>query len=337
MKKGIKDIDIEAAGMGLYTPEVVRDMIQASVEHENRENPQAHLQIIEMDKLAKYLESTQEEGRQQLIIYKGNHYMAADILVKNGVKSCILLDAANDPRYLAAETCFNAAGYKTYTACGFSFSPDKNLQADVYSCSLFALDHCAQFAKTPDTIHSQVEARSDEINSFYWDVMSPNFLWNMQSTVTKNQYTERYPAEAAMPTPNQISFNAYTDLGLVTDSSGKQRNNSINAHVFETVETIYVTQQREQALAKMDSKIEEVMGQKKPDTQQIETLHTIRVQLAQSSDLSQFEDLAQRFDAAANPTKTSMLRSALNFMRGTSSEQKEANNSSRSGRTPGKF
>ena len=343
MDERIEDIDIEVAGLGLYSPEEVHAMIQASVESENRDNPSAHIQLLEMDDLANYLATHQEEGRKQLIIYKGNHYMTADILVQDGTKSCVLLDAANDPRYLAAEDCFNAAGFETHTACGFSFS-DRNLQTDVYSCPLFALDHAVQFSHTTDTIHSAVKARSDEINSFPWDVLPPNFLWNMQSLRTRDEYVKHYPMEAERPMHNQISFNTYIEQGLSTDRNGIQRNNSINAHVFDTVELVYIEQQREQALAQMDAKIDEVMAQKKPDNQQIISLCAIRDDLSQSSDLSKNEKLMQRFDVIANPPKTSMFRSAMQYIRGeknpaheskkisTSNEESAPSKSQRSGK-----
>lgn len=316
MEERIEDIEIKVDGMGLYSPMEIRDMIQASVESENRDNPNAHIRLLGIDELDHYLANHQEEGRQQLIIYNGNHFTAADILVEDGIKSCIVLDAANDSRFLAVEDCFNQAGYATYTACSFSFS-DKNLQTDVFSCPLFALDHCAQFAKTSDAIHSVVKDKSDEINSFTWDVLPPNFLWNIQSVQTKNEYAKRYPTEAAKPMHNQISFNAYTDLGLVRDSKGKEYNHSIIVHVFETVEATYITQQRDQALAKMDGKIEEVMAKEKQEPQQIEALYTIREELAHSADLSQFKALMQSFDAAATPPKTTRLRSIMNYMRGS--------------------
>ena len=348
MDDNIEDIDIEVTGMGLYSPDEVRDMIQASVERENLENPDARIHLLQMDELAGYLASHSEEGRQQLIIYNGNHYMAADILVRDGVKSCVLLDAANDPRYLAAEDCFNAAGFATYTACGFTFS-DKNLQTDVYSCPLFAFDHGAQFAKTPDAIHATVQSRADEINSFPWDVMPPNFLWNMQSVTTRDAYEAQYPNEAVMPVHNGVSFHAYTDMGLVADKKGKQRNDSINVHLFATVQETYAIQQRDQMLAKMDSKIEEVSAKKKPDSTQLETLYTIREELAQTSDLSQCQALMQRFDASANPPKTTAFRAVMNYMRGgqapatptvatdTTKGASDTNAPTSSGKTPGQF
>ena len=315
MDERIDDIDVEVAGMGLYGPAEVHAMIQASVESENRDNPQAHIQLLAMDELAHYLATHQEEGRTQLIVYDRNHYMTADILVQNGTKSCVLLDAANDPRYLAAENCFNAAGFETYTACGFSFS-DRNLQTDVYSCPLFALDHAVQFAHTTDTLHSAVKTRSDEINSFFWDVLPPNFLWNIQSLSLRDMYVANYPMDAKQPMHNAISFSTYIEQGLFTDRNGIQRNDSINVHVFDTAEIVYITQQREQALAQMDAKIDEIMAKKKPDHQQIASLCAIREELLQSPDLSNKEELIQQFDAIANPPKTSMFRSAMQYIRG---------------------
>jgi len=333
MDAKIEDIEVEVAGMGQYSPSKILAMIQASVQSENRDNPDAHIQLLEMNDLANYLATHQEEGRKQLIIYNGNHYMTADILVQNETKSCVLLDAANDPRYMAAEDCFNRAGFETYTACGFSFS-DRNLQTDVYSCPLFALDHAVQFSHTTDMIHGTVKARSDEINSFPWDVLPPNFLWNMQSLTTKDEYVKQYPMEAERPMHNQISFNTYIEQGLSTDRNGNQRNNSINVHVFDTVELVYIEQQRQQALAQMDAKINEIMTNKHPDDQQIVSLYAIREDLAQSSDLSENERLMQKFDAIANPPTTSMYRSVMKYMRGEKQQMSESKKVSASDEKP---
>ena len=341
MNGKIEEVDFEAPDMGQYSPEVSHDMILASIERENEENPNARIQLVEMDELPNYLGSPQQ-GRTQFVIYQGNHYMAADVLVENEKKTCILLDAANDPRYLAAEGHFKAAGYETNTASGFSFteSPNSNLQNDAYSCPLFAFDHSVQFAQAPDTIHGLVSSQSDpEYNGFYWDVLPPNFLWNIQSIKTKDEYVAHYPVQANTRIANSISFNEYINLGLVSEQ-GKERNNAVNVHVLETVKSTYSLKQKKQTLEAMDKELDALEKNSGGNIEQIVEPYATREAFHKSiHDLNKGENSPK---AQETPQKTGMFRSLMKTMRGQlkpikSSAPKKESESVMPPRTPGKF
>jgi hypothetical protein len=308
-------------------------MIQASIDQQVRENPNAHIELLDMERLSSYLLDHVENGRTQLIIYLEKHYMAADILIQGKAKSCILLDAANDYKRLPkAEKIFESAGYRVFTASGCYFPDategdlsDKNLQTDSDSCPLFAFDHAVQFSKLQDeTIYGEVEASLNQVGTcvwFAWNVLPPNFLRNVQSFEIINKLREQYGEALNEPTSDQTSFNDYVNQGTETNSKGKRINNSINIHVFVTVLSTYNATLRENTLDKMEEELNYILENKILGKQQVVDMFAICNELERPSDLSKYNTLVEQFDERAGPTLMSRLRAEMQQLRADAGEK----------------
>lgn len=226
-------------GMIEFDTEHREKIVEAAVILENETNHGANISIVKFDDFEKYIDDNKDKKRHRAIIEVHGHYMAVDILNNDTPKTCILLDAASDPRYYAALSLLeNNYGYKVLSPCGFFHGEDDtSLQKDTSSCSMFAFDHCVQLSYAPDSLHTELMSKLDpeQADTFTWDKMPPNFIWNMQSLSILKKYQELYPDRVNEITP----YKGYTLEKYVQEGRGISDglhpvpvNDSINKHVF---------------------------------------------------------------------------------------------------------
>ena len=121
------------------------------------------------------------------------------------------------------------------------------IQKELYSCSMFAFDHCVQLGSTNPGFHTEIRRdsfmESDQENDrmLYWDKLPPNFIWNVQSRKILQEYEKIKPEEElTLRMPNGMSYREYIDRGICTyvdEEEGREvtRNESINVTVLHKV------------------------------------------------------------------------------------------------------
>lgn len=130
--------------------------------------------------------------RFQLIIHDTGHYSTVDVSLAN--TSCVLLDAANDPRSNNLASQLKAIGLKVTQAYKNTY-PDgttNNQQRTPGCCSIFAFEHAIQASKID--IHLKLAGLKDilgfsntklekqgAIKALYWEQLPCEFLQNAQS------------------------------------------------------------------------------------------------------------------------------------------------------------
>lgn len=252
-------------------------ILLAAVEHENATNPNAHIHVIKAKDLQGFLQGHQR-GHLQVIVEKEGHYFTLDILQKGDQKSCIVLDAANDYRCFGTIEELESNGFQVMMASSLDDSAqfeDKNLQADLYNCSMFALDHSIQFARTPDAeaLHTQISSNTIA-GGFTWECLPLNFLRNTQSATFLQQQMAK-PEHAA-----DAETQTYIQKGLITyqnQGQSKVRNDSINLHVFQQAQAQYL---KIKILAAMTLAIQEVAHSINPIGKQAKILRLTQIKQA---------------------------------------------------------
>lgn len=107
--------------LGNYSKKEILQFIKNAIAIENEENSNAKIVMITIDELPDYIRQCTEE-RHRLIVNNDNHFTAIDIQQRPS-KSCIILDAANDPRCYVVFTMFNEKQFHTKVTpvMGFKF------------------------------------------------------------------------------------------------------------------------------------------------------------------------------------------------------------------------
>jgi hypothetical protein len=300
--------------MGAYSGEDRLERIRSAVEMQNltRSADAPPIQMVEFDDLKQHLNDTDapDDGRQVLLVKIQNHYLALDVLKKDGKKSCITLDAANDFRSYGVMNEFEEQGYTTYMASGLSEDIERNLQSDTSSCSLFAFDHCVQLShENPVELHQNVEDWSVD-EAFTWDKLPVNFLWNVQSNTFLKEYRETHEKEMSTVMQNGLTMEQYISRGGY-DETNSTHNNSINVHVFskvrdahQLVEKDWIMTRREMA-SDMDEKL--VALRESNNTVDLKPLEELVHQFEQSTGDPIESTFKQNFDQLSSELEASQV------------------------------
>lgn len=249
------------------------EILLIAVEHENQKNPNARIHVIDIDELEQHIRS--HDSNHQVIVRNSYHYTVVDVRDINGKKSCIVLDSAMDYRGTEASELLKASGFDVYFVKAFNEREEvENIQFDLYSCSMFAMDHCVQLSHAPDALYQHLqekrEQRSDQAT--YWIDFPPNFLWNAQSlSKVLGPYEAMIRAESPellqRPMPNGLSYLTYTQQGRIMVKKEKEdgvceveQNDSINVHVFSKAQALYLVAkaQHYELYKQMKSDIEKI-------------------------------------------------------------------------------
>lgn len=280
-------------------------------------NATEHLNIdcINYRELPDYLKRIDREPycRKQLIVNYADHFTAVDILITARQKSCIIIDAAHNPKVSHIIRTINNHDENYVITMPYTTSWNTEtatkLQNDSASCSLFAFDHAKQLALEPDEFHRTIQdgasntttTHTGPFKSQHWDALPSNFLWNVQSTRFIDNYRQRM-GSAILDTPrhpHQMSFNQYVNAALINDPKlgGRPRNTGVyhvlppqtRAHLFalfepegqdnsttEVVETIYADdiQDDYQPRLSLQTEMEKTLAQLKVDTDAEEDKNT---------------------------------------------------------------
>lgn len=270
----------EIATISQYSPEERMELLRAAVAHVNAVNPDARINIINMKDLPLFIEQQHHQDlnqRYRLIVHTdGMHFTAVD--VNPSQNSCIVLDAAGDDRGAEVKNHFEQKGYTAYYASKLVANVAEfraKLQYDRYNCSMFALDHCIQLARSSDQLYQNMvdkvmalpldaddgrqgpDAFEDikemktlsfeKANLVPWDCLPPNFLWNAQSLrqvlVPYAQRMEEVDPRALDQKLSGMSYREYVATGMDKSRSSQgeivDQNRSIDKHVFSWADRIY--------------------------------------------------------------------------------------------------
>ena len=214
-----------------------------------RENEKLHasappLQVINSEDMLNHIKNVNideryHNSRYQLIVKSGWHYTVVDIDKREGKKSIVILDAANDIRGIRLRYAAIDNGYKVIFAGGLSWDPSSNLQKDSHSCSLFSFDHCVQLSHTEPDFHTHIAEKGDSYGFVFWDNLPPNFMWNAQSTKILDEYQNKMKDDPSLDQvmSNGLSYHEYVALGVCVYPDGTgvpvTRNESVNIHTLK--------------------------------------------------------------------------------------------------------
>lgn len=280
------------------------DILRSAVEIHNLTHPDATpINLIKIEDLKQHMEETQEqEGRQILLVKVQQHYLAVDVLKNGDQKTCVVLDAANDPRSYAVMTELEEHGFTTYMATSMSDTVERNLQSDSCSCGLFALDHCIQLSyDDPIALHENVMIWSED-EGFSWDHLPVNYLWNIQSNSFLQEYAASHSAEMSREMPNGMSASNYLALGELRNEDGDTFNNAINQHVLafawqaHRIAAVDQAYAKNEILTEMQDKIDELREVGSIPPQTIQQLETLYHKFAQSTEDAVQYQIKDEFD-----------------------------------------
>lgn len=246
------------ATLDQFTAEDREEMLLAAVEQENKKNTSAQIYVVDFNDLEDHLNT--HDTNHQIIVNYMSHYTAVDVRKIEGEKLCIVLDSAMDPRGASVVEELQKSGFDVYFASAFKENSQVGIQFDLFSCSMFAFDHCVQFSYSQDVLYHQLqtqrESRTDHVT--YWSDFPPNFLWNAQSLSKvlgpyEKMIEEKSPELLQQLMPNGLSYHTYIGQGrsiVQVEEDGKVhevvRNNAINIHVFSKVHELYQQRKKEQ-------------------------------------------------------------------------------------------
>lgn len=210
-------------------------LIKQFVEQQTAQNPKLNLFIVDINQLADFIQD-QVSKRYQVIVHNTGHYTALDVI--NGA-SCLVLDAANDPRMSAVVDVCRTNGLKTLVAM---CQDGEALQKDDFSCPLFAFDHCMQLAATSEGLHEKLFLKAQPYNGVFhlaWLHFPPNLVWNAEASTWLSQYehiTERTdPAFKEHMMPNGFTYQSY-----LADQINAPENQALFTRVLQAEAELFI-------------------------------------------------------------------------------------------------
>lgn len=236
--------------LALYETDAVKEMLDYAVEHENRIHSHARITVVDLSELEPYIKDHSTESRYRVIVNYNNHFTAVDVRQSEKGNSCIILDSCNDIRFYATYVRFLENGFSNpLVPSGMSYDPCRNLQSDLYSCSLFAFDHAVQLSNASDDFHDVLNETIKD-GPLRWDSLPPNFIWNVQSMKVLHAYKAAIerdnPDLLDEKMPCGLSFREYISQGVCSydiDGVLVTRNESINANVFGAIKNNWLAEQ----------------------------------------------------------------------------------------------
>lgn len=241
--KDIKQGLLNATDLDKIDERFSRVAIQLRIERERQLNPLKNIQLLDIADLHAHFASidTKKDQRYQLIVDNNGHYTPVDIFVKNGVKQCIILDAANDPRMNDINEIAKIYDFKQIYM-PVAREENKQLQQDLCSCPVFAFDYSDQLSQMSEGIYDDLSSKLED-GQLYFDSLPPNLVRNAQSMKFLEGYKKKLQTESPellkKPMPNGKTLDHYLDEGK-REVDGKVRNYSINQRCKEMMSAVKV-------------------------------------------------------------------------------------------------
>jgi hypothetical protein len=203
----------------VYRDELLRLMIDLKQKKAADRKNYFNCYVVEHHDLNEWLENYQNKGNSphfQLIVRNDVHYTAMDCHIYPDSKSCLILDASQDPKHLILKNLMEEKGYDTLTA---GASEEDKLQLDNRSCALFSLSQASRAAKDPDIfkrikMHELYDFNEKRIP---WIALAPSFVKDSQDLSFINNYFKKYPGLNNWPYKRNLFFNDYMKIKIKND------------------------------------------------------------------------------------------------------------------------
>lgn len=215
-----------------------KNILQENLNNYNKHTGK-EIKLLDIGELHLYLTDikTNINQKQQLIIDQDGHYTAIEILVKDGKKTCLILDAAAT---VAAQNIVDLIEYEKFDSVYCIEARDgQSLQRDQKSCPAFAFDHATNLSQMNDKWYDDLEKKKTENKAVYFDDLPPNLVCNAQSLKYLREYEKKHPAELDTPMPNGETYHQHIKQSTQHDpTTGKEQNRGIDT-VYHSMAEVF--------------------------------------------------------------------------------------------------
>ncbi len=234
-------VDKQFEWIPVQRDEMLRLLVQVIKEKMNTKGLDFDCYVLDYKELPSFLSLVERQINQQkipekrlfLLVRNEVHYTALDCQYKQTEKSCIILDASQDPKHEILEKDLRIRGFNVIIA---GESEDDKIQLDYRSCSIFSLNQLSQIAKEEHLFQKMKRNPffNPRTNRLPWIALNPGLIKDSQDLKFLKRYFEVYQQALY----KNESFDSYMRKKLNEQRSETEKNTGIERKLEKYVKIV---------------------------------------------------------------------------------------------------